>query len=227
MIATIFDPIQRPGLAYQHGLDWLAVNLGNAPGPIACLISSHFHLIEMLRRLPDISLLTPVPEDLEIAAKMVSLSRPRIAEPNERGFAAVAWLEPCAEHRVVLPWLRRILSPEGRLFVVAGGRLGRFLTDRRRPDFAHRDHLHAPRVMPMLKHSGFNVQASVGWQDLRATGWHYLGEAARRLGRPDIRDRCHFAMRARFSNGHPAAGLVALVGITAEPTMIPGLGGSR
>lgn len=54
-----FDPIYRPGLAYQHAFDWLALGLSVASGPVACLAQSTFEGAELLRRLGGVAFLAP------------------------------------------------------------------------------------------------------------------------------------------------------------------------
>lgn len=207
------DPIHRPGLAYQHAFDWLAVQLHSTPGPVAALVPAAFHAAELLRRLPCISLLPPLPEHLTQVGTALG-NHPVTPQPENNSFSAIGWVEPLSNDAGHLQLLAQGLEPGGRLYLIAGGPLSRFLTDRRQRNDA--DYLSAHRAQSLLKQHGFRVVQRLGVHGPRAIGWHYAGEAAYRLGRPAWRDRAHFAMRRDFVEPGAANQLAALVLITAK-----------
>lgn len=84
---------QRPGLAYQHAFDWLAVQMQGIEGPYAGLVPSVFQGVELLRRLPEIPFMNPVPLGLVEASLALGLNHVAAADKREE-LAAVAWVEP-------------------------------------------------------------------------------------------------------------------------------------
>ena len=180
------DPIRRPGLAYQHAFDWLAVSLHAAGGPVACVAASPRQMAEMARRLPDL----PGPET------------------DTGPLAAAALMLPAGFD----PALVRRLRPDGRLYAVVPGRLARFMADweRGRPAMSERSFIAAARE------NGFAVVERIAIHPPRAIVQHYAGELALRAGSRAARDRRHFAMRRDMvTAGRPAA-LSALICLTLE-----------
>lgn len=206
------DLCRRPGLAYQHAFDWLAVQLQAIDGPIVALVPSEFQGIELLRRLPDISFLNPMPTGLgEVGA---GLGLDRVAAANERGkFAAVAWVEPRQEDVSCLEQIRQRLLVNGHIFLVAGGQLASFLAERRQQEALF---LTSAEVKNAFKQAGFTVTTQFGLHGPRAILWHYLGEAAGRLGQPHWQDRCHYGMRRAFVKTGFGQEMSALTCMAAE-----------
>lgn len=210
---TPFDPIHRPGLVYQHAFDWLAVQLQATAGPFAALAPGAFHARELLRRLPMLSLLPPAPDGLDQVSAVLGAT-PTLSEPEPGTLAAIAWVEPAAGDVALLAQLQAWLQPRGRLYLVAGGRLSRFLAERR----AYQDSqlLDARRAVAQLRRHDFRIQQQMGLHGLRAIAWHTAGETARRLGRPALRDCAHYAMRRDFVEAGGARRAAALILIMAE-----------
>ena len=180
------DPIRRPGLAYQHAFDWLAVGLHAAGGPVACAVAAPWQMAEMAGRLPEL---------------------PK-AEAETDPLAAVGLVLPAA----VDPALLGRLRPDGRLYAVVAGPLARFTADWQpnAPTLSERSFIAAARE------NGFAVVERIAIHPPRAIVQHYAGELALRAGSRVARDRRHFAMRRDMvTAGRPAA-LSALICLTLE-----------
>jgi len=212
-MAAVFDPCRRPGLAYQHAFDWLAVQLQATSGPIATMALGFFATGELLRRLPSLPMIPPAPMDLEqVAAALDAL--PILLEPEPGTLAAVAWVEPTVDDVAMFAQLQIWLQPCGRLYLVAGGRLSRFLAERRADQGSQR--LDARRVVALLRRHDFRIRQQIGLHGPRAIACHYAGEAAGRFDRPALRDRAHFSMRRDFVEAGLGRHLSALTLIVAE-----------
>jgi hypothetical protein len=209
-----FDPIRRPGLAYQHAFDWLALHLQAAGGPVAALAPQTFHGAELLRRLPYLPFLPPLPRGLARAAASLGLSAPTGSDPSAGPFHAVAWAEPPAEAGTRLSALARSLHPGGRLYLLAPGPLGRFLAERRHNSWDPR--LPARQALRLLASRGWRIRQHLGLHGPRAVVHHYLGRLAARLGHNHRRDRRHFALRRDFVETGLSLRLAALILIAAE-----------
>lgn len=192
-----FNPIQRPGLAYQHAFDWLATHLHAAGGSVACLAPSVFHGTELLRRLPSTPFLVPVPAGLETAALALGIESIQTIPSNQASLAAVAWIEPPGDDIKQLDRLHHILQPDGRLYLITGGKLARFLAERRRQK-EENPFLNEAKAIQNLPRYGFRLVRRVGIQGLTAVAWHYAGVMTGRLGNNAWQDRCHFGMRRAF-----------------------------
>lgn len=210
-----FDPISRPGLAYQHAFDWLAVRLANT-GPAACLAPSTFCAVEMLRRLPELPFLEPLPDGLDPAATALGCRSPGTIDPKEGELAAVAWLEPATKDLERLDDLAQILSPTARLYLIAGGPLARFLAERRTGANGQASLLNDRVAKRTLQQHGFLIKERLGWHGLQAIGFHTLAQVALCLGRRHRRDRFHYAMRRAFGVRGSGRHLVALTCLSAE-----------
>jgi hypothetical protein len=206
--------IARPGLAYQYAFDWLAVQLQAAHGPVAALVTAAFHGCELLRRLPNLQFLEPLPPML--GSKALSLDiNPVHTVTESTPLTAAAWVEPLRQDSHLLPTLQQQIQPGGRLYLVAGGRLARFLTERQQIGNGYA-FWSANEIQVALIQSGWRVQSVFGLHGLTATAWHYLGELYGRLGQIHWRDRCHYAMRRAFVEKDRRPGFTALACLTAE-----------
>ena len=116
------DPLHRPGLAYQHAFDWLAVQLHATGGRVAARATTLFHAVELLRRLPDLPLLPPLAPGLEEAAADLGLSVTAPEQAAQEGLHALALIEPPHADPASLT---ASLRPGGCLYLVAPGPLGR------------------------------------------------------------------------------------------------------
>ena len=214
-----FDPIQLPGLAYRNAFDWLAVRLQAHNGDVGCLAPTTFHAAELLRRMPAVPFIEPVPGGLCEATAALGLDPAATIPPELGSLAAVAWLEPDRAGLERLGEIRRALRPGGKLYVIAGGALVHFLAERRAGLLNGKDHVGDRRCTSSLAKSDFRIVERVGWHGLTSIVWHYMGEAADKVGRSDWRDRYHYAMRRAFGEQGPRQQLVALTCLAAELTI--------
>lgn len=208
------DPLLRPGLAYQYAFDWLAVQLNAAAGPTAALTAAPFHTLELLRRLPQLPFLPPLPPEAAEAGLSWGLPPAQTAVPTPQ-LAAVAWLEPRRADAHQLPLLRQWLKPGGTLYLVAAGRLSRFLAEQRHGRAAA-DSWPAAAMGTALVQAGFQCRSAFGLHGPAAIGWHLLAQICRRLGRLHWQDRCHYALRRAFIDPRGRQPFVALTCLTLE-----------
>ncbi|MBE2234082.1 MAG: hypothetical protein IAE85_11355 [Anaerolinea sp.] len=206
MTATSIDVTHRPGLAYQQAFDWLAVCLHAADGMVAYGAAAPWQWLELAHRLPHTATLSRAPAAREALAAL-GLAE---AAPASGLLAAVGLVEPAE----VGPALFDRLSADGRLHVVTGGRLARFLAERR--GSAAASPMSARELAASARTAGFHVVERLGIHPPAAVWQHYAGEAVLALGRRDWRDRRHCAMRRDFVVGGPAASWSALVCLTLE-----------
>jgi hypothetical protein len=202
------DVIRRPGLAYQLAFDWLAVRLHAASGPVAYAASAAWQLVEMADRLPGVPALGATATARTAVAAALGL--PDIPAFDTGQLWAVGLIEPAEAPREIFDRL----ESGGRLYVVAGGALGRFLAERRVDnDFSP---LSGRAIAATARASGFRVVERLGVQPPAAVLHHYAGELVRAAGRRDVRDRRHAAMRRAMLTDGRAASVSALVCLTME-----------
>lgn len=186
-----FDLTRRPGLAYQHAFDWLAVQLHSANGRAACIASLPLQRAELAQRGLAQHVLPDWP-----------------AGDTDR-FSVLAAVEPATAELPRLAQMLPALPPSGRVFLIVTGPLSRFLAEHREraaaPDFAGER-----AVTAVLGHGGWQVVERVGLHGAAAVAWHLAGTAAGRLGRADWQDRLHYGMRRSFARAGGAAALVCL-----------------
>lgn len=209
-MSVAIDITQRPGLAYQHAFDWLAVRLHSAQGPVAYAIGGDWHLAEMASRLPAVPTFGSNAVSMTPVSVALGLASIPTAELTGESWAAVGLVEPERIEQTLLD----SIPPGGRLYVVAGGRLARFLAERKAQD-GHRS-MTAIEVVAEARAAGFRVVERLGIHPPAAILEHYAGAAAMAFGRRDARDRRHFAMRRSMVTGGRAAGLSALVCLAME-----------
>jgi hypothetical protein len=203
---TGYDVARRPGLAYQHAFDWLAVRL-HAAGPAAYSVGAAWQFMEMARRLPHVPAIAIDPAARAAAAAALGL--PELPGDEAGPLWAAALIEPAA-----FPGeLAARLGAGGRLYAVTGGRAARFLAERRTNGAAA---LNEPALVGAARAVDFRVVERLGIHPPAAVLTHYAGEAALALGRRDWRDRCHFAMRRDFVTTGPAVAWSALVCLALE-----------
>lgn len=209
-----FDPIRRPGLAYQHAFDWLAVQLASTPGPIAALAPTLFLATELIRRLPHVTLLQPLPSDINSAA--ITLDVPgQLTPPATGALSALALLEPLTTDLVEAHRYQSLLHPEGHLYIIIGGGLASFLTEHRR---IRRAHLATYQdAITALEKADFRIREQMQLHGPRAIVWHLISQFASRLKMTHWQDRFHFAMRRDFVQTTLPPRLAALTLIVAEP----------
>lgn len=202
------DVIRRPGLAYQIAFDWLAARLYAAGGPAAYAAGAVWHVAEMARRLPGVPALgATATARMAVAA---ALGLPDIPASDTSQLWAVGLIEPVEALREIFDRL----EPGGRLYVVAGGALARFLAERRADDEFRS--LSERAFVATARAAGFRVIELLGVHPPSAILQYYAGELALAAGRRDMRDRCQAAMRRAMPANGPAANLSALVCLTME-----------
>ena len=161
----------------------------------------------------------PAPRGLHEATAALGLD-PAATIPTKPGsLAAIAWLEPDRASMERLGEIRRALEPQAKLYVIAGGALVRFLAERRAGLLNGKESVGDRRFASGLSRSGFRIVERVGWHGLTSVIWHYMGEAADRMGRSDWCDRYHYAMRRAYGEQGPRQHLVALTCLAAEMTI--------
>jgi hypothetical protein len=206
MIAAFQDITRRPGLAYQHAFDWLAVRL-HAAGLAAYSVGAAWQFMEMARRLPHVPVIAIDPAARAVAAAALGL--PELPDDEAGPLRAAALVEPAAFPGELLARL----EPDGRLYAVTGGRAARFLDERQTNGAAA---LNEQALVSAARAAGFRVVERLGIHPPAAVLAHYAGEGALALGRRDWRDRRHFAMRRDFIATGPAVAWSALVCLTLE-----------
>ncbi len=207
------DVTRRPGLVYQHALDWLALQLSGG-AQWSCVTSSLLAGSELIHRVPQVSFARSLPPRSDEFCRAMGRQPASNVQPANGSLDAVAWLEPVEEDREVISQFRHWLRPGGYVYVVTGGWLARFLYERR--TIQRDDFLAVTEVTRLLTYHGFQIRGQIGIQGLRAVWWHYLSFLARLLSRPDWQDRCHFAMRRDFVSGHVRSSLFAMNCLTAQ-----------
>ena len=189
-MTKVLDATWRPGLAYQHALDWLAVRLDTTAGPVAYTAGAQWQLIEMARRLRHVPALDADPASRKVIATALGL--PEAPAAAERPFEAVGLLEPIEVSRALLDRLR----PDSRLYAVIGGVLARFLADwRNEKDFSP---LSQRALVAAARAAGFRVVERLGIHPPTAVLAHYTGEAIFRFV-----FRSLYRMRAFNGDPHP------------------------
>jgi hypothetical protein len=137
------------------------------------------------------------------------LGLPDIPTVDVGPLRAVGLIEPARLPRQITDRL----EPGGRLYVVSGGVLGRFLAERRGEKGY--SPLSERALVATARAAGFRVVARHGVHSPAAVMHHYAGRVALAAGRQDIHDRRQHAMR-RAMVAFPAVGLSALVCLTLE-----------
>ena len=200
---------RRPGLAYQYAFDWLAGQLQTVGGSSACLVPSLFQGVELLRRLPKITFLDPILTEIDLARTELGFSQNE-QETIDGSFAAIAWAEPRRGDEEHLAMLVERLAFQGRLYIVAGGPLARFLAEQRSNN---EDLLPASHIRKRLKKFDLRLVHAFGLYGFGSISWHYAGQALGGLGRQNWQDRCHYGMRRAYvvhGRGHSNTALVCL-----------------
>jgi hypothetical protein len=205
-----WSQLQRPSLEFRHAFDFCAVEVHRLAGPVAVFASSAFCARELLRRLGDCSAtLFPIGKWAPSAPSAQPLFGPEVTWQDLASggsasglvdFSVALWAEPDREDSErVLKHLGRMLRPGGHLYVVASGRLARFLPewrrDQDRPGERRAGLLPTLRLLPA---AGFTAEAVFGFHGPMSILWSYASRIVERLGRGDCADRCHFKMRAEY-----------------------------
>lgn len=207
MTSVPFNPTHRPGLAYQHAFDRLAVQLNRSSGPVACLGTGAFETAELLRRAPQARLISASPALQEVSDRFGTQMVPP-KEIEDAVFNTIAWAEPLAIDVPRLAEIHDWLRSGGTLHLIVGGRFARFLQERQRIPAGRR--LDEGSARRALRVHGFRVDDRLGFHGLRAIVLHQMSTVAGRLGRIAWQDRFHYAMRRDFATRRGLAALVAL-----------------
>lgn len=201
---------QRPSLEFRHAFDSCAVEVHRLGGPLAVFAGSPFCARELLRRLDDCSpALFPVGDWVSSGASAQPLLGPVAAwehgHAGERAlkpvdFSVAVWAEPDRKGgERILKHIYGIVRPGGSLYVVASGRLARFLPEWRRDN--DRPGEHPAGLLPtlrLLRGGGFTTKAIYGFHGPLSILWGYASRMMERLDRGNWADRCHFKMRAEY-----------------------------
>ncbi len=201
----------RPGLEYQHVFDQCALQAQRGGGAVLLVASSSFYARQLLGRLEgcqtrlvvQAQLSSPCGEDGSIPLPWWE----GVGEGEKAAPETVIWAEPeLGSGEQVAPRLSRLLSLDGRLYIVTSGRLARFLPEWRRPGSPPAAHPAGLwRTQSWLRQAGLAVEAVYGFHSPASVVWTWAAGLADGLGRGDLADRCLFQMRAAYvSRGWPA-----------------------
>ena len=210
----LFDVTWRPGLAYQHAFDWLAVHLNAAGMAAAYSTQTLWQTAEIMHRLPNMPLLLPNPADVEQIANSFGYDSPRMVESDSQNWLAVGIVTPSREQLQNLDTLLEIVPPNGSVYTIVGGLLNRFMAEQRNSYAV--EMVNETALVSTMRTAGFRVRDRLGLHTPTAAVRHYLGEISLKSGHRERRDRYHYAMRCNYVSRGYSAGLSALVCLVLE-----------
>lgn len=203
-------------MAYQNAFNWLAMELNKYGDKIACQTSSNAVAAEILIRLPHVSFLAPYPIDLATVAYSFICGKHQLDRSTDRHFKAVAWIEPSKQDLYYLNGLNQSIGATGRLYLISGGPLARFMADRRTMLNGRTIYLNIKTITTVLQKSGFHIISQESWQDVQSVTWYFAGRLTRWIGRYDWGDRFWAASRRTFRERSWCHHLATLHGLVAE-----------
>ena len=202
------DIRNRPSLEYQHAFDLSAQAVSHTGYPVKVFTGSRFHARELLDRLETKeTALIPVGQwaafsNIEVESiganeKLEDASGTNLASGQAM---SIVWAEPgyhTSDQTMAL--IAQTLVPNGRLIVISSGWSARFLPDqlgekgqkKARP-FGHH------RIRKMLYQQGFVISTIYGFHGALSNVWGFASRLMSSVQRPDLADRCHYQMRAKF-----------------------------
>ena len=110
--------------------------------------------------------------------------------------------------------LLKTACSDGRVYVIVGGLLNRFMTEQRNGYAV--ETVNETALVSTMRTAGFGVCERLGLHTLSAAARHYMAEIGLKFDRRESRDRYHYAMRRDFVSRGRFAGLSALVCLTLE-----------
>jgi len=198
----------RPSLEYQHAFDLCAQMVSHSGYPTQVFVSSRFHAREMLGRLEaNETAIVPVGQWAASAVnEMTQLyANEKLEEAPGVNLAtgqamSILWAEPGYHtNDETMALIVQTLVPNGCLLVISSGWLSRFLPDPLGETRQKRGGLvDQYRIRQMLHRKGFDISSTYGFHGLFSSVWGFAYRLMSSLHRPDLADRCHFQMRAKF-----------------------------
>lgn len=210
------DVTRRPGLAYQHAFDWLAMRLSRkSMESTACMVREPWQLLQLLERLPNVAVLEPESKRRELVSQALGLT-PLAIDMDEvtHAVTAVAIVEPAPDQADVIARLFRSMQFGSRMHIVTHGLLARFLAEQRASD--QESTLSVDTLKSLADAFGYCITEQLGMHPPAAVREHYGGVLASKVGRHSARDRRHFAMRRSMVVNGRTASFSALVCLTME-----------
>jgi hypothetical protein len=178
----------RPGLEYQHALDFCAVEVYRYDQASLVAASSLFFAQELLRRLDG------------RAVRLLSTQTENLAVLDDEKIQVGVWAEP--ERETGEQMLRQIqdrMDPSSRLYVITSQALSRLLPEWRTESQGPAAHpAGLRRTAGWLRRTGWAVSYVYGFHGPASIFWEQAGRLMARTGRPDIADRYHFKMRDAY-----------------------------
>ena len=174
-------------------------------GPLLAVLSAPELTVELLKRVTG-------PIHLAVCEWMKpSTSIAQFAPWAQSDVIAVRWQEAAGSYTQLL-WaepearaaseiaaaLRQAALPGATLYVIASGPLRRWLPAWQRPPFPAQQPLNAGGVVAALNVTGWEVESRIAFHGPRSIAWSWMYRLAEAFGRPDLGDRCLFAMRATY-----------------------------
>jgi len=197
--------LRRPTPEYSQAFDLAAGALRRAEGPALAVVSSAVYAVELLKRCPGaLDFATTSSFD---AADLVAAAQGWAWGPIKdvefsadlSAYDSIVWAEPeRASAEDLARTLRSRARTGARLEVIATTYLRRFLPLWRAHPVPAIRPLNPGRVMHLLRDSGWQVESCLPFHGPRSIAWGKLAQLADALGRPDLGDRCLFAMRSNY-----------------------------
>ncbi len=194
--------LTRASLDYHHAFDLCAALAYHRPEPTYILASSDFYATELRRRLESCNIIwIKTQEDWPDSATTVIW-----AEPDQR------------ECRQQLEQILATLGADGQVYIITSGWLSRFLPEWKinggQPCTAPLGHL---QTLKHLRHAGFEIQASYGFNGPVLIFWGRLFLLMQWLGWHDRADRALYKMRSVYAVSGALANFTTVRVIKAKP----------
>jgi hypothetical protein len=122
--------------------------------------------------------------------------QPGDLDPKANRYLRFLWAEVEAEHAVEQARaLRYLAAPGAQISVITSTWLRRWLPAWQEKPESAQSPVTSGRVCTILRQAGWKVDSCHGLHGLRAYLWSSLSRLADSIHRPDLADRCLFAMR--------------------------------
>jgi hypothetical protein len=200
--------LRRPSLEFRYTFDYCAMHAYQRRAASALLVSSPLYAYEMLHRLYNFNA-TLIPTADWWATKdesflsSLGMDTPPIQslEGQTDMVKTVIWAAPQADDvESILASIHKILDPDGKLYIIAGGTLSRFLEG-----VLHFDDqavglpVNYRQLIQSLKHHQYHIETIQGFHGLISIIWSYAFRLMNALGKPHLADRCFYRMRATYA----------------------------
>lgn len=195
--------LRRPTPEYAHAFDVFAQAVAHSHGPVLAVMSSPVHAVELLKRCPQpLSFLnTPqfnANQFIAEAAGWAWGALQAVTSPTDT-YATILWAEPDeSEATDLLPVFKAVSTPNTTLLIISSGFLRRYLPAWQAQPHPTQRPMPPGAVLHALRRQGWQAHPLHAWHGPRAMFWSGLYRMAEILQRPDLSDRCLFAMRAHY-----------------------------